>query len=364
MLRLILCACCTLSVFLPALACDTQPESNPFLFHVGQITLRPSGFVDAIGMFRTATTGDTVNTRFARIPLQDTPSETLASVAHSRMQICGEAGGVSLYVETDFLNSPGKAPFRFRQYWGEYRIGKWRILAGQAWSLLRPNRVGINSESGLMNTLVIEPAYHVGLAGLRNRQIRVTREDGNWHVAVSYEAGNSFLGKLAHDSPRLHLELTGLGSAHRRAASVAAVIHARHKIDIVTQQVVSHGVGPDLLSTIPEGVNAHSTIQGVEARLRPTLEVFAYGGMAYGGRSLGNRFVREWTAGFLQHLFEEQPWGAASLSAQFSQLDRATWPGRHGDMSYVQVSFRYSLPGSRSLFGRRNGPDGKLPALR
>ena len=82
-------------------------------------------------MFRTATTGDTVNTRFSRIPLQDTPSETIFSAGHSRSQICAEIGNLNIYVETDFLNAPGKDAFRFRQYWGEYRIGKWRILGGQ-----------------------------------------------------------------------------------------------------------------------------------------------------------------------------------------------------------------------------------------
>jgi hypothetical protein len=297
-----------------------------------------------------------VSTRFGRIPLQDTPSESLFSAGHSRMQMCGQVGNLSGYVETDFLNAVGKEPFRFRQYWGEYRIGKWRILGGQAWSLLRPNRSGISSEGGLMNTFVVEPAYHVGLAGARNRQLRITREEGNWRVAVSYEAGKSFLAKVAHDTGRLHLEATGLGSAHRRAASVAAVIHAAHKIDFVTQQVVSHGVGPELLNTIPAGVNAHSTLQGVEARIRPNLELFAYGGIAYGGPSSGNRTVRQWTAGFIHHLFQEQPWGAASLSAQFSQLDRSTWPGGYGGMNYVQVSFRYSLPSSRSMFSRKDTP--------
>ncbi len=305
-------------------------------------------------MYRTGTTGDTVSTRFERIPLQPTPSEILLSAGHSRIQMCTQAGNLAVYLETDFLNAPGKEPYRFRQYWGEYRIGKWRILAGQAWSLLRPNRVGIDSEARLMNPLVIEPAYHVGLAGVRNRQLRITREDGNWRASVSYEAGKSFLGKLAHDSNRLHLEAMGLGSAHRRAASVAAVIHASRPIDIVTQQVVSHGVGPELLNTIPAGVDAHSTILGVEVRARPTLELFAYGGIAYGGRSPGNRTVRQWTAGLIQHLFEEQPWGAASLSAQISQLDRSTWPGGNGDLNYVQFSFRYSLPGSRSMFAGRD----------
>lgn len=343
-----------LVAFTDAVACESRPESKPFLFHAGPVTLRPSGFFEGIAMYRTGTTGDTVNTRFGRIPLQPTPSETLLSAGHSRIQMCAQAGNLSVYLETDFLNAPGNEPFRFRQYWGEYHIGKWRILGGQAWSLLRPNRAGINSEGSLMNPLVVEPAYHVGLAGVRNRQLRITREDGNWRFAVSYEAGKSFLGKLAHDGKRLHLEAMGLGSAHRRAASVAAVIHAPRKIDIVTQQLVSNGVGPELLNTIPAGVNAHSTILGAEVRVRPTLELFAYGGIAYGGRSAGNRTVRQWTAGFIQHLFEEQPWGAASLSAQFSELDRSAWPGGHGNLNYVQISFRYSLPGSRSMFAARD----------
>ncbi len=344
-----------LLLFFPfaALGCEERREAGPFLFHLGPAALRPSGFFEGIGMFRTATTGDTVSTRFARIPLRDTPSETRFSPGHSRMQICGQIHHLSGYVESDFLDAPGKGAFRFRQYWGEYRIGKWRILGGQAWSLLRPNRSGIETEGGLMNTLVVEPAYHVGLAGLRNRQLRVTRDDGNWHFAATYEAGKNFLAKIAHDTRRLHVEAAGLGSVHRRAFSAAAVIHAPHKIDIVTQQVVSHGAGPELLGTIPAGVNAHATIEGIEARLRPTLELFAYGGLAYGGRSGGNRTVRQWTAGFIQHLFEEQPWGAASLAAQYSQMDRSTWTGGHGDMNYVQFSFRYSLPASRSLFGQR-----------
>ena len=353
-MRLFLAALLVLSYVAAALACESQDEAKPFRFRLGPATIRPSGFFEGIGMFRTATTGDSVSTRFGSIPLQDTASEMLASAGHSRIQVCAQDGGLSAYVETDFLNTPGKEPYRFRQYWGEYRTGKWRILGGQAWSLLRANRVGINSEGSLMNTLVVEPAYHVGLAGIRNRQLRITRDDGNWRVALSYESGNAFLGKVAHDSPQLHLEAVGLGSVHRRAAGLAAVIHGPRKVDILTQEVVSRGTGPELLNTLPPNVITFSAIQGLEMRVLPSVEVFAYGGFAYGGHSAGNRIVREWTAGFMRHLFEQQPWGAASVSAQFSQVDRSTWDGRYGPMQYVQVSFRYSLPGSRSMFSERN----------
>src|SRR2546423_1538178 len=175
MLQLLLFATFILIPLAAAPGCDSQANFKPFRFALGPAKLSPSGFFEGIGMFRTAKTGDTVSTRFGRIPLQDTRSELLFSAGHSRIALCGQVGSLSGYVETDFLNAPEKQPYRFRQYWGEYRFGQWRILGGQAWSLLRPNRVGIETESGLMNTFVVDPSYHVGLAGLRNRQLRITR---------------------------------------------------------------------------------------------------------------------------------------------------------------------------------------------
>ena len=68
-------------------ACELRPEPRPFLFHAGPVTLRPSGFFEAIAMVRSATTGDSVSTRFGRIPLRPTPSETLLSAGHSRIQV-------------------------------------------------------------------------------------------------------------------------------------------------------------------------------------------------------------------------------------------------------------------------------------
>jgi len=150
--------------------------------------VHPAGFFEGIGMVRSASTGDTVNTRFGRIPTYDSSTGALLSASHSRLQVCAQAGNLSAYVEADFLDAPGRNPYRFRQYWAEYRAGRWRVLAGQAWSLLRPNRSGISSEGSLMNTLVVEPGYHVGLAGLRNRQLRIVHDNGNWHMALSYES--------------------------------------------------------------------------------------------------------------------------------------------------------------------------------
>jgi len=126
--------------------------------------------------------------------------------------------------------------------------------------------------------------------------------------------------------------------------SLAAVVHAGPRVGFVSQQLWSQGGGPDVLGCLPRGVHAHATIQGVEAKVLPTLEVFSYGGLVYGTRSAGNRTVRQWSAGFRQKLFTQAGYGAAYLMGQYSQLDRALWSGPRGAMNFVMLGFRYYMP--------------------
>lgn len=340
-------------LMLCAAARPEQPAGSrkPLTFNLGPVVLRPSGFFDYIAEYRSATTPDTISTNFGAIPLRATPGETLASPGHSRLSLKAETGlaGGTLagYFEADFLDKAGYQCYRSRQYWGEYSRSGWRVLAGQAWSLLRPNRKGISTESGLLNTQAVDPAYHVGLAGVRKPQVRITRAMGNWAAALAYEyrQGGDVLLKLARDSRLMHLEAVGLGGHHgRKGASLAAVAHAGPRVDLVSQQLWSQGGGPDVLGCLPRGVHAHATIQGVEARVLPTLEVFSYGGLVYGTRSAGNRTVRQWSAGFRQKLFTQAGYGAAYLMGQYSQLDRALWSGPRGNMNFAMLAFRYYMP--------------------
>ncbi|MEK7405655.1 MAG: hypothetical protein AAB225_11155 [Acidobacteriota bacterium] len=332
----------------PAEEITQQP---PLSFSLGPVLLRPSGFFDNIAMYRTATTPDGIFTRFGSIPLAESPSQWLDSIAHSRSALEGslKAGGGRLvgYYESDFLNGVGGPPFRLRQLWGEYERGNWKILAGQAWSLLRPNRAGSSTQSDLMNTIVVEPAYHVGLAGVRKHQVRVTRVIGNWQAVVAYEhkEQGDLVAKLARDSGRLHWEVVGLAGEQRRfAAGLSAVIRASRAVNLVSQQLWSQGAGPDLIGSLPPGVHAHATIHGVEAKVHKNLQLFSYGGIVYGTRSSGNRTVRQWTAGFHQKLFEHAIYGQSFLSFQYSQFDRSLWRGAQGDMNYLMIGFRHFLP--------------------
>jgi hypothetical protein len=231
-----------------------------------------------------------------------------------------------------------------RQGFIQMEHGKWRILAGKTWSLLRPNRRGIIPERDIMSTHVVDPAYHVGLLGFRRPQLRVTRIMGHWQAAVEYESGGGWLTKVTRDSSWGHAEVSTLGGHGRRGVSLAGVLRARPGLNIVSQQFWSRGGGPDALNIIPRGVHAYSSIQGIEVQVTKNLELHAYGGIVYGSRSTGNRTARQWSAGFIHRAYSDPRYGTLSFSAQVSQLDRSPWLGGHGEMTFLMISARYYFP--------------------
>ena len=332
-------------------ACNAQPTnaSPGGTLRIGPVRLRPSGFLEVIGVARSATTNDNVSTDFGAIPFTPTPSDRLVSIQHSRLMLHGDAhvgaGLLTGYIETDFLSPVERPPWRLRQAWGEYRRNGWHVLGGQAWSLLRANQKGISSERDLIDVDVIDPAYHVGLLGDRKRQVRLVRELGpNWQAAVSYEEGGYGIAKAVHDRRRLHLEALGLiGRGKQGGAAAAAAIQVGDRITFLTQQFITRGAGPEAVGGVPSRVRAFATIEGAEAKLGHGTSVFGYAGLVYGGRSAGNRVVREWSVG-AKHKLWERPHGAATIAAHYSHVGRAVWNDGHGEMSYFMISFRYTVP--------------------
>jgi hypothetical protein len=314
--------------------------------------LQTSGFFENISAFRTDFQEASISSNFGAVPITGGPGQFLSSFRHSRINLhagapLGNAAFVG-YLESDFLNAPDRQPFRLRQYFGEFRQGGWRVLAGQAWSLLRPNRRGTASDRNLMNTEVPDPGYHVGLVGVRRRQLRVTREIGEWQAVLAYEAGQGGAAttKIVRDSDAWHVELGGMAGANRRyALDLAAQVRVTSAVNYVGQAYWSQGGGPEALGTMPPRVHAHSTIHGFEANLPQDFELFGYGGIVYGTRSMGNRVVRQWTMGFARDVFKGSEYGRATIAAQFSSLRRALWTGPSGTTSFVLFSIRYSIPG-------------------
>lgn len=316
--------------------------------HVGRVTLIPGGFFETIGVVRSATTSDNVATNFAAIPLTPTPIDGLGSIRHSRLMLHAESrlasGAIIGYVETDFLNSPGQTPWRLRQAWGAYTQGAWQVLAGQAWSLLRANQTGINTERDLVDIDVIDPAYHVGLLGNRRRQVRLVRRSTTWSAAVAFEE-RDLVAKVVRDRRHLHLEGVGLvGNRGRRGLAAVAVLKPNERWNVLTQLYVTDRAGKEAVGGEPESRRSYAAIQGIEARPRGGLSVFAYGGFVYASRSHGNRLVREWTLGVRQRIYKTQRHGSLTLGAHYSDVNRAVWSGREGELQYFMLSLRYTLP--------------------
>jgi len=315
-------------------------------FQAGPLTVAPSGFLEAIGVVRSQETADEASTRFGAIPLTPGSYQSLLSVYHSRVAAKATLGRWSGYFESDFDDRPPANPFRVRLFFGSVRVGNWELAGGQQWSLLRPNRRGVNSEGDLMNTRVVDAAYHVGLVGDRNAQARGVRRMGNWRLAMSFEGGKDGVVKLVHDSPRLHWEVAGLaGGAGRRGVMAAAVWRLHPNLDAVTQQFYARSGGVYALDTAPAGVPAASSLGGLEMR-RGSWRAYGYGGLVYAARSEGNRRVTQWTAGLSRELGRNVV-GRITMGVQVSRIGRSLWEGPHGRQNLIMLNVRQFFGAAR-----------------
>ena len=256
------------------------------------------------------------------------------------------------YYEMDFQGT--NSPYRVRQAFGELQHGKWRFLAGRAWTLMRPNRWAMESDSGVWNTDVVEPQYHVGIVGFRTDQLRISRYDEHWGASVSLERRNERTGtdlyfkvmkQYSTDGKRYHLEASGMAGAGRSGVMISGMVPIVKRLQFVTQEFYSRNAVYDALGIIPSGITGGSFVEGLEAKLTRTFEVYGYGGMVIAQRTkTGNHHVREATVG-LQKLLPVTPWhGTARTCLQISRTDRDVWTGREGGVTQVILQLRYDLP--------------------
>ena len=251
-------------------------SAAPLAVKIGAFDFTPGGFLDFTTVYRTTNVGSGIGTNFAKIPYSDTVagklSELRESLQNSRMtlKVSGKRDGTEVtgYIETDFLgNAPTNVAvssnsntLRMRVFFLDLRQGAWEILAGQDWSMLTPNRVGLSPmPSDIFYSQVTDTNYQVGLTWARQPQFRVvyhaspgftagiTVENGEAYIGgsgaplvtlpggaagpYSTEVDNGastlsapgftpdFIGKLAYDSAPngagLHLEAAGLESTFR-----------------------------------------------------------------------------------------------------------------------------------------------------
>jgi outer membrane murein-binding lipoprotein Lpp len=181
-----------------------RPKDSPLSFRIGGTDFTPGGFVDFQNVFRTVNTGNVIGTNFGAIPFSNTAAghltEYRASGQYSRwnMKIGGKLGANNItgFVEGDFngndaanvFATTNPHTFRLRLYFADVRRGKWEITAGQAWSLITPNRVGTSPmPSDLATTYSTDANIHVGLPYSRDGQFRVTfrpNDNFSWAMAI------------------------------------------------------------------------------------------------------------------------------------------------------------------------------------
>jgi hypothetical protein len=336
-----------LAVTLPAQAPRTPwtPTWAGFFVHL-------YGTFEMLGVGRSAALPVSVNTPFGSIPLRDTDAQYLLSGRHSVMALAVDrpAGPLTFrtYLENDFMNTaPGESPWRWRQYYTRAVYGHWELLGGKAWSLLRPNRAGLDTDRNLMNTDVVEPAYQVGLAGSRRRQIRLGRTFGSGYAAaVAWEGVGNTVAKLVRDTQRLHWEAQGLrGTQDRYGVGWAAVYKLSPHWRLVTQQFAAHRALNESMGLVPAGTSGVSSLQGVESNFAHEVELYAYAGFVRAPHSTGNSLVSQWSAGVNQTTTLPLPHMRLRLSMQYSHVGRATWDHRSGTLDYLMASVRLLLNG-------------------
>jgi hypothetical protein len=158
--------------------------SSPLQLKIGDAYITPVGFMDMTEVSRSTNPGSGIGTNFGSIPYGNTQAGSLTesrfSIQNSRIgaRIDAIAKGWKIlgYWESDFLGQLGNPPngglavtsnpyvFRMRLYWVDVRKNKFEFLAGQSWSLMTPNRVGISPLPGdIFYSQDIDVNYQLGL---------------------------------------------------------------------------------------------------------------------------------------------------------------------------------------------------------
>jgi hypothetical protein len=184
----------------------TQPAVVSTLPQFGGVRFSFWGWLEAATVFRNHNTVNDMLTVFAAIPYPFSPlykeHEFHGTARQSQISVLAEgnidaAQQLAGYVEVDFLGVGTSSnyldtndwPPRLRQGYITYDNYNWgfQLLAGQAWSMMTPNEVGILPRKELI-PLTINANYLVGYNFTRNMQLRFVKDfDKQLWLGISLE---------------------------------------------------------------------------------------------------------------------------------------------------------------------------------
>ena len=157
--------------------------TSPLTMKIGDTLITPIGFMDLTNTWRSTNAGTSLQTNFGSIPYNNGVtgrlSEDKLSAANSRIGFRTDTNvhgwDTMGYFEADFVGGIGDTAYntqvssnslilRIRQYYVTTRHGKFEFQAGQSWSMMTPNRVGISPLPGdLFYSQVVDVNYMNGL---------------------------------------------------------------------------------------------------------------------------------------------------------------------------------------------------------
>lgn len=214
--------------------CEAQesPGPVPAYIRLGNTCIVPVGFMDFTPFFRDKNAGSSMGSNFGSVPYNNVAngnlSESKYTVQNSRLglRVDGDFKGVHFigYNEFDFNGTSGAANMavtngaivpRLRLFWVDVRKDKWEFLAGQSWSMLTPNRVGLSALPGdLFYGQEIDINYLAGLTWSRQPGARVIfHPSSKVAFGFSTEQPDQYMGGSAGGSAiTLPSALTGLAT--------------------------------------------------------------------------------------------------------------------------------------------------------
>ena len=170
-------------------------QDSTATLHYKGITLQPVGFVAAEFVWRQRNLTADIGSSFNAIPFSGTTNGNMTEARftgrQSRigMMATGNAGSTKVtgYWESDFLssgttsnsNESNSYTLRIRQFWLSAALKSgWTISGGQMWSLMTPDKVGMNPRSEAV-PLTIEAQYAVGFNWARQAGLRFVDKLGD-----------------------------------------------------------------------------------------------------------------------------------------------------------------------------------------
>jgi len=189
-----------------------SPGGSPFAFRVGNVNFQVGGFIDFETIIRSSNTGSTTATNFGAIPFSNTVSghqrDLRLTAQNTQLSLKATSSfwgnDVTGYTEMDFNGNDAGNVFvntnshtaRLRLAYMDVMRGPFELQAGQLYSWVTPNRVGLSADPhDVFTTYNFDQSYIVGLNWTRQAAIRAAwHPNQNLALGVSLENPDQYVG--------------------------------------------------------------------------------------------------------------------------------------------------------------------------